>query len=300
MDPLGREVTKPVYDWIGSISGRTAAACLDGRCGYIDLEGREIVPFSYDDAFLFCYGRGAVSKDGKWGYVDRNGREVIGLSYDFACNFLNGLAVVILDGRYGLIDTNGNVRIPIQYDWAGALGEDGTITVMKDGCFGFVDAKGNEIAPPIYDYAYDFNGGYAKVELGGKTGYMDQKGRLAVPAVYDDPDGDKDRRMSHFYLQRDIDGGMIEVPLLPDVNVHVKKADSSFTGWYEKGWQVMGFYGNDGRRLASPGDGYEVYILPARDISYTYTGCFGKTVVFCYKHEDGYGLFCVADEDGPG
>lgn len=300
MDPLGREVTKPVYDWIGSISGRTAAACLDGRCGYIDLEGREIVPFSYDDAFLFCYGRGAVSKDGKWGYVDRNGREVIGLSYDFACNFLNGLAVVILDGRYGLIDTNGNVRIPIQYDWAGALGEDGTITVMKDGCFGFVDAKGNEIAPPIYDYAYDFNGGYAKVELGGKTGYMDQKGRLAVPAVYDDSDGDKDRRMSHFYLQRDIDGGMIEVPLLPDVNVHVKKADSSFTGWYEKGWQVMGFYGNDGRRLASPGDGYEVYILPARDISYTYTGCFGKPVVFCYKHEDGYGLFCVADEDGPG
>ena len=138
------------------------------------------------------------------------------------------------------------------------------------------------------------------MELGGKTGYMDQKGRLAVPAVYDDPDGDKDRRMSHFYLQRDIDGGMIEVPLLPDVNVHVKKADSSFTGWYEKGWQVMGLYGNDGRRLASPGDGYEVYILPARDISYTYTGCFGKPVVFCYKHEDGYGLFCVADEDGPG
>lgn len=77
--PAWQEVTKPVYDWIGStsISSRTAAARLDGRCGYIDLEEGDST-LSYDDAFLFCYGRGAVSKDGKWGYVDRNGREVIG------------------------------------------------------------------------------------------------------------------------------------------------------------------------------------------------------------------------------
>lgn len=299
MDPLGREVTEPVYDWIGSVSGRIAAACLDGRCGYIDLEGREMVPFGYDAAFLFCYGRGAVSKDGKWGYVDRNGREVILLSYDFASNFQNGLAVVIKDGRYGLIDTNGKPRIPIQYDWVSALGEDGVITVMKDGRFGFVDAKGNEIAPAIYDHVYDFNGGYAKVELGGKTGYMDRRGRLVTPVAYDDPDGDKNRGTSNFYLQRDIGGNMIEVPLLPDVNVRVKKADSSFTGWYHKGWQVTGFYGNDGRKLASPGDGYEVYILPPRDISYTYTGCYGKAMMFCYRNGDRYGLFCVADTDGP-
>lgn len=59
---------------------------------------------------LFSEGLLAVSKDGKWGYVDRRGREVIPLQYDSAAPFEeNGIAEVICEGErgYRYINTRG-------------------------------------------------------------------------------------------------------------------------------------------------------------------------------------------------
>ena len=42
---------------------------LDGKCGFIDQTGREVVPCKYNGAGDFSEGLAAVALDGKWGYL---------------------------------------------------------------------------------------------------------------------------------------------------------------------------------------------------------------------------------------
>lgn len=63
----------------------------------------------YDDLSLFSEGYAAVCKNGKWGYIDKTGQEVIPCKYDWANPFHEGLASVRLSygSGYGFIDTTG-------------------------------------------------------------------------------------------------------------------------------------------------------------------------------------------------
>ena len=63
----------------------------------------------YDRLSLFSEGYAAVCKNGKWGYIDKTGQEVIPCKYDQANPFHEGLASVRIsyDSGYGFIDTTG-------------------------------------------------------------------------------------------------------------------------------------------------------------------------------------------------
>ena len=63
----------------------------------------------YDRLSLFSEGYAAVCKNGKWGYIDKTGREVIPCKYERANPFHEGLASVQIsyDSGYGFIDTTG-------------------------------------------------------------------------------------------------------------------------------------------------------------------------------------------------
>ena len=49
-----------------------------------------------------------IERDGKWGYVDTTGREVIAPKYDYVDFFEDGRAEVELDGQAFYIDKSGN------------------------------------------------------------------------------------------------------------------------------------------------------------------------------------------------
>ena len=58
-----------------------AAVIKDGKYGYIDLSGNEVIPFRCDGAHYFIDGLAYVMKGDKWGYIDKTGREVTGFLY---------------------------------------------------------------------------------------------------------------------------------------------------------------------------------------------------------------------------
>lgn len=105
------------YDYLCSFHEGMAAVEKDGKIGFIDKKGREIVKpkydgdrrYAYDTYYGFSEGLAEVEKDGKWGYVDQKGREVIKPEYDEAKYFSGGLAVVIKDGKYCYINKKGRV-----------------------------------------------------------------------------------------------------------------------------------------------------------------------------------------------
>ena len=59
---------------------------------------------------------GAVEKNGKRGYIDKTGREVIPCKYADAWDFQEGLALVVKNGKRVYIDKTGREVAPFIYD----------------------------------------------------------------------------------------------------------------------------------------------------------------------------------------
>lgn len=54
----------------------------------------------------------SVKKNGKYIFIDENGKQIVPGTYDFARCFKDGLAAVYKDGKAGYIDTTGKLVIP--------------------------------------------------------------------------------------------------------------------------------------------------------------------------------------------
>jgi hypothetical protein len=103
------------YDQIGRFSEGRARVQLNGKYGFIDLEGNEVVPLKYDSVGYYQEGRVIVRLNGKYGVIDLDCKEVVPLRYDWADTFSKGRVMVILDEKYGVIDLDGNEVIPCWY-----------------------------------------------------------------------------------------------------------------------------------------------------------------------------------------
>ena len=64
----------------------------NGKWGYINTTGREVIRCKYEEAGDFRDGRARVKLNDKWDYIDIKGKDVIPLEYEGAEDFCNGLA----------------------------------------------------------------------------------------------------------------------------------------------------------------------------------------------------------------
>ena len=63
---------------------------------------------------IFSEGLAAIKKNNKWGFIDKNGKLVIPLKYDDVDYFRpNGLCAVTIKGKSGFIDKFGKETIKI-------------------------------------------------------------------------------------------------------------------------------------------------------------------------------------------
>ena len=66
-----------------------------------------MIPIKYDDAYFFSEGLARVKLNGKWGFINKIGEEVIPLKYDEVENFSEGFAKVKLNGKVFYINKRG-------------------------------------------------------------------------------------------------------------------------------------------------------------------------------------------------
>ena len=88
------------YEDAKAFSDGLAGVQKDGKYGYIDKEGKVIIPFEYDDAKSFSEGLAAVKKDGKYGFVDKEGNEVIPFMFSQVYDFHNGLVYAHIEENW--------------------------------------------------------------------------------------------------------------------------------------------------------------------------------------------------------
>ena len=161
--------------------------------------------WGFDGAWSFNKGFAKVKKDGKWGYINTKGEQIVECKFDYVGDFKDGLAMVEKDGKRGYINTKGEQVIECKFD--DDLGfKEGLASVQKDGKWGYINTKGEQVIEYKFDDAYDFNEGFARVQKDGKWGYINTKGR---PVIFDESKNeievlDKaiDRSNNTFYLSR--------------------------------------------------------------------------------------------------
>ena len=185
-DALSKSVRR--YEVIKNFhEGFAAVANKDGKWGYINSKGEEVIPCKYESAFEFSEGLACVyvSKDNQSvEFIDENGNVVIkgyfGYGYYAPLGFVNGKCFVFDKNENELwIDKEGKkVDEPqiIDEDYE----SDGTVKFEIDDKVGVKDSLGNVLVSAKYSFVDNFSQGLAVAQLlcGDKViyGYVDKKG----------------------------------------------------------------------------------------------------------------------------
>ncbi len=184
LDNTGALISKVLYtnDWLWNVSDERLSASRDGKYGFLDLSGNEVIAFIYDEAYPFREGLSAVCKGGKWGFIDKAGIEVISPVYDQVDSaFHNGLAAANLNGKWGLIDKSGNTIFPFEYDDRIYSEEGGFYIARKDGK-NYPLAASGKLASDEYSYMRKESDGriYVSKNVNGSevSAYLDQNQKM--------------------------------------------------------------------------------------------------------------------------
>ncbi len=160
------------------------------RCGFVNLQGKIVIPFRYEYAGNFSEGFASVAMNGKKGYINKTGKLVLPYKYDLAGDFEGGMAWVKLNGKQGYINKQGAEVIPLgEFDSFGAneLGIDGYVSAKKNGKYGIVSKTGKVLVPFKYEEMNNsIIDGNVCAKLNGKWGIIDINDNIIVPFKYDD------------------------------------------------------------------------------------------------------------------
>lgn len=187
VDVNGKTIIDPEFeDAALEFSEGLACIKMKDKWGFIDLSGKKVISCKYEEVWYFHEGLAKAKLLGKWGYIDKKGKTVIPFVYDYGGNFEKGTASAQLNDKYGLIDNRGNELISFKYDAIRMDAKTGIAQVKLSGKWGFADQSGKEIIPCIYESVFDFYEGLTHVKLNNKYGYIDITGNVIIPIKYDD------------------------------------------------------------------------------------------------------------------
>ena len=112
---LTKEIDTDKADNANKLDGPLFKNEKDGKYGYINTKGEQVVECKFDAVWDFSKGLAAVKKDGKWGYINAKGEQVVECKFDKVFD-INNLVRVEKDGKCGYINTQGEYVIECKFD----------------------------------------------------------------------------------------------------------------------------------------------------------------------------------------
>jgi hypothetical protein len=217
-----REVTAPVYQFARTSRNGTLIVKQGDRYGVLDLQGRVLLSFGYDnisylpesgnrlfllqkrmDRYSFASREGIVIADLRyeaagdfseqlarvktgrhWGFIGLNGELAVKDTFDQAGDFSEGLAPVRKGHRWGYIDREGDLIIKAEYSKAGSFSE-GLAWINAKGRYGYISSSNDTVIAPVFSKAWNFQEGVARVKKGRKVGLIDRQGKWVMRPSYE-------------------------------------------------------------------------------------------------------------------
>ena len=156
--------------------GLTPARRWAGRSiwDFFDTRGEVAFSVDADEAWAPRGGVARVRVDGRYGFVDLDGRYRVNPGLNDARDVREGVArVKTTSWRWGLMEPSGTLVVEPQWGDLGDL-RDGRARFEDDDAFGFIDRTGAEVVPASYDDAREFSDGRAAVRQGQRWFYIDR------------------------------------------------------------------------------------------------------------------------------
>ncbi|QSF43116.1 WG repeat-containing protein [Paenibacillus tianjinensis] len=195
IDSSGREKVKPVYSFIAPYAEGLAVVSDAKGYTFIDEKGKEVTSARYDYLNSLHEGRALFSKqsttgNSRYGYLNAQGKEVLPPVYLDAGDFMNGTALVkVSEGEYALINPEGTVLHTYKHPFVGNPG-DGLLAYQEteNGKYGYLNLDGGVAIKPQFTAALPFSKGRAVIntaeDYGNANGLIDKQGKQVVPATY--------------------------------------------------------------------------------------------------------------------
>lgn len=148
----GQIIIPAVYDFVAIPSDDLFTVTEGGYTAYFNTDGDVVLSFSnlYESYGNFTEGLARVMRNGKWGFINREGEEVIAPRFHHADEFAEGRSIVRNENDlHGAIDTHGNLVIDYQYPvLTGFVKGYAKFGDLKT--WGLIDTAGNIVVPQIY------------------------------------------------------------------------------------------------------------------------------------------------------
>lgn len=126
MDGNGKTVIPAQYTLAFPFNDGLASVVTKDGMAFLNSKGEIVVKPDVDSTIRFSEDLALVYKDGKYGYIDKQGKVVIPLPICFCPGFSQGYAIVSLNSplaenfngstQTGVIDKNNHIVIAMKYD----------------------------------------------------------------------------------------------------------------------------------------------------------------------------------------
>jgi hypothetical protein len=194
----GKFVVRPIYSSIFPFTDGRAIAMVDGKGSIvINEKGKVLTEKAYSFISSYQEGRAVYQETRQnsttlYGYLDINGKVVIPAQYQYAFDFKNGKALVqVKDDLYALLNSTGTKLQTYPYEQMNGLSE-GLISFKKTfhDKAGYVDEAGKVVIKPQFGMALPFQGGRAVVNAStdykNLFGLIDKTGKYIIQPKYND------------------------------------------------------------------------------------------------------------------
>lgn len=137
LDSTGKEILSLPYYLMYGYTPPRMQVVLNGKYGYVDAQGKEIIPCTSDYPLCFYYvneqneviktTKALISSNRKCGVIDENGKFILPLVYDYILpqnanltrsshNYEVSYYAVVQNKKAGVANAQGQITIPLQYD----------------------------------------------------------------------------------------------------------------------------------------------------------------------------------------
>ena len=177
-EPVIQDFYTDMFDPSDNANIVTVLLRENNECKYKVYDFKGNLLGTYDDFRKNRTGNAvfAVKKNSKWGYIDVNGKVVIPLEYEEVADFSEGLAPVCKNGKWGYINLKKEVVIPFKfanskmYSFKNGVARycyTGGNSLYSDDVNGLINLKGEIIVEPKYKSIEYINGNVAMVSFDG-------------------------------------------------------------------------------------------------------------------------------------
>ena len=175
----------PRFDAANDFREGVATVFVGEKHHIIDKQGNTLATLADNITNVepFSDGLAPIEIDWKYGYINHEGKVVIPPRFDFAGPFVDGLAIVETNDKWGLIfvDGQGNTLAILsdKYETVNCLVE-GRASVLVNHKLGAIDRNGNLIIDIRFDQLHYFSEGLAYARIGNTHGFVNPSGEFEL------------------------------------------------------------------------------------------------------------------------